>query len=694
MSINSKIELETINYVYNTHTFVSSGETITGTKDDPIKINALVKDYTGIFEKGKNDLGELEKLLTGIVGTTFYVKDEQKDVTIDNIIKYTSDFYASAKTINSKFIDENCLEGYRAYSFYLEKIILLLNKLNDAIKQGQDAIKEIETLDPQYMAANQTVEEYVNGKVHELSAELYLADQAIADVKAEFESCLKYNADTKSWDKSSYKDTQLNNITRSDNELKIDVKDNDKDSGLNLTFNHLRGLEVDITDTGKDSPTHQIACFSELNLLDRLRYIRYYYEIVLGGNDSDYQVFPDDPEKGYPCVPDVKSNTDTKATESMGGFELFYVGYLVDRDGSIDAYSSCLEAKSKAITDNISLQSEHIEAYNQYLAFINRAAQLLNESQSEKTAAIPHGAHLGLTYFCGGTMRDLLEVDGVNYIVLSYTDKDGSRDELKPNSDFNYGYNHRYLLVRADEKGLKALYNTETKKDPNGSDKELEVITAGGLEVLFTQSDNNVTYDCQLKDNSEKNFGYPDTIFYRRAHSSYYPIVSSSEDNREILIWDMVPDTEDILNKEAQNKYQKNYDKLSDNEKKEVEKEVKEVKEVIGISRAEKYLPKQLIIQEIEPDSVAAYDKYNNYSTGGWGYDNDGKESAEEANRVINSWTTAFSNKSEYINTAIETINTDITALRTKMDTIDSLCSTLRNRSFETKKTLVSNLRS
>ena len=41
----------------------------------------------------------------------------------------------------------------------------------------------------------------------------------------------------------------------------------------------------------------------------------------------------------------------------------------------------------------------------------------------------------------------------------------------------------------------------------------------------------------------------------------------------------------------------------------------------------------------------------------------------------------------------IETINTDITSLRTKMDTIDSLCSTLRNRSFETKKTLISNLR-
>ena len=655
------IDLSKINYVSNTHTFVSSGETITGTKDDPIKINTLVKDYTDIFKKGKNDLIKLENVLKDIIGGTFYVGKNQISVEIENILKYTNDFYSEAKTISGKTIDSNCLEGYRAYSFYLEKIILLLKKLNDAINQGQDAIKEIEALDPKYMSANQTIEEYVNSKVHELSAELYLADQAIADVKAEFESCLKYNADTKSWDTSSYSNSQLKNISRSDNKLKI--------NDTLLTFNHLRGLEVNITDTGKESPVHQIACFSELNLLDRLRYIRYYYELILNNQDREYQIFPDDSEKGYPCVPDKESTTDTKATESMGGFELFYVGYLVDRDGSIDAYSSCLEAKSKAITDNISLQSEHIEAYNQYLTFINRATQLLNESQRNGAAAIAHGAHLGLTYFCGGTMRDLLEVDGVNYIVLSYTTSEGSRDNDDNPGKFNYGYNDRYLLVRADEKGLKALYNTESVNDPNGYYyKNLEVTTTGDLEVLFTgkstQSNGSekicsVTYDCQLQDDSGKNFDYPGTTFYRRAysteHSSDCPlIVSSSEANREILIWDCPRE------------------------------------------HAEKYLPKQLIVQEIEPDSVAAYDRYDKYckeSEGGWGYDGD-NPSAEEANRVINSWTSAFSNKSDYINTAIETINTDITALRTKMDTIDSLCSTLRNRSFETKKTLISNLRS
>lgn len=616
MSIN----LSKINYNYGTITFVTTGAAI---KDQQSNGIIDVSDYNSIFNKGKTYFNEIKKELKGIVGT--------------NDINAT-DFYTKAKTINSKTIDSNCLEGYRAYSFYLEKIVSLLNKIDNAVAQGQEAINAIQALTKDNVPANQTVDAYVNDKVHALSSQLYLADKAIADAMDEFESCLKYNADTKSWDTSSYK---------------YGAKTSQVETQTLASLENLRELNVKITDAGNTNPTHEIVCFSELNLMDRLCYIRRYYELILNGSDTNYQVFPDDSETGYPCIPDIESTTDTKATESMGGFELFYVGYLVDRDGSIDAYSSCLEAKSTAITNNISLQSKHIEAYNQYLTFINRASQLLNESQSGGTAAIPHGAHLGLTYFCGGTMRDLLEVNGVDYIVLPYTHKGGSVDTDECD---------RYLLVRADEYGLKALYNTEDVTDPNGGVgevKTLEMITAGDLEVLFTQKhtgkdkdgkdiitnyDNKVTYDCTLENVS----GFDGTTFYKRAHCATYsstcPIIVSSSDKNEILIWKCSAD------------------------------------------KAEKYLPKRLTAQIIVPNSVAQYDNYQ--SVGAWGDD------ADEKNRVINSWTTAFSNKAEYINTAIEMINTDITSLRTKMDTVDSLCSTLRNRSFETKKQLVSNIRS
>lgn len=624
----AKIVLSGINYNYGTITFVTTGAAIKDQQSNGIiDVDDLVEEYNSIFAKGVSYFNAIKEKLGEIVGT--------------NDINAT-DFYTNAKEIKGKAIDSNCLEGYRAYSFYLEKIVSLLNKIDNAVVQGQEAINAIQALTEDNVPANQTVDEYVNDKVHALSSQLYLADKAIADAMDEFESCLKYNADTKSWDTSSYK-----------------YNTNQVGTLVSLSsLENLRKLNVKITDAGDNDATHEITCFSELNLLDRLRYIRRYYELILSSGDTNYQVFPDDSETGYPCIPDIESTTDTKATESMGGFELFYVGYLVDRDGSIDAYSSCLEAKSTAITNNISLQSKHIEAYNQYLTFINRASQLLNESQSSGTAAIPHTAHLGLTYFCGGTMRDLLEVNGVDYIVLSYTDGSGSKDKIKEGTDFNYGLHHRYLLVRADEDGLKALYNTEEKSDPNRAtpgpkSTKLEVITASDLVGLFTGTgdDKTIGYDCELKNVS----GFEGTTFYKRAYrkdDTNCPIIVSSSDKNEILIWETGTTEND-----------------------------------------EKYLPKEITAQTIIPNSVAEYDRYNKYGKDGWGYNGD-EPDAEEANRVINSWTTAFSNKSEYINTAIETINTDITSLRTKMDTIDSLCSTLRNRSFETKKQLVSNIRS
>lgn len=673
------IDFSNINYAYKTHSFFSiekeEDKTLTSTDDNPIKIEDLLSKYKEIFgEKSVSDYLKTEdskrdylssyddkstalKLFSGIrndLKKIFCLIHETDNLNLDFIINgtisdverknLTENFYTLAKTINGKSIDSNCLEGYRAYSFYLEKIILLLKKLNNAIERGQNAINEIKALDPQYMSANQTVEEYVNSKIHELSAELYMADKDIADVTLEFKSCLKYNTNTKSWETAHdfveqlpfYRSIEIGSYGPYGPDYGRLYWPN---NGENIKLNDLRELEVKVT--SNEEEYHKIACFGELNLLDKLRYIRYYYETILRDYDSNYQVFPDDSETGYPCIPDKQSTTDTKATENIGAFELFYVGYLVDRDGSIDAYSSCLEAKSTALTNNIGLQSEHIEAYNQYLAFINRATQLLNESQSGGTNNIAHGAHLGLTYFCGGTMRDLLEIDGVNYIVLSCTGKDGSMDDDNNPGNFNYGYNDRYLLVRADEKGLKALYNTKTMKDPNDSNKELEVITAGDLEGVFKKKD-GFKFDCEYKPSS----GFEGTKFYKRALSgdSTWPVVFSSGSDNEILIWDCPRE------------------------------------------HAEKYLPKQLIIQEIEPGSVAQYDNYSNHNA--WG------DNAEAKNRVINSWTTAFSNKSEYINTAIEIINTDITSLRSKMDTMDSLCSTLRNRSFETKKTLISNLRS
>lgn len=693
MSLSNSF-LANIKYHYNLSPLISGAQIVDSNGNNAVDIEDLINSYNSIFVNGKNYYDAIVGQLKTLVG----IEDSTIDIGSDL-------FYKKAQTINSKTIDEECLEGYRAYYFYLEKIVSLLKKIEDAVTQGNTIIAKITNLNESDVPANQTAEDYVNGELHALSAQLYLANKAIVDAEEELESCLKYNADTKSWDNSSY-GIETKKIGALSNYADLDK---------------LRKLEVSITDASSLDAKHKLTCFSELNLMDRLCYIRRYYELILSNGKTDYLLFPDDKETGYPCIPNKESNTATRATESMGGFELFYVGYLVDRDGSIDAYSSCLEAKSKAITGNITLQSEHIEAYNQYLAFINRAANLLNQSQSDKTGPIPYASHIALTYLCGGTMRDLIEINGVNYIVIPATDISGEDnymalrgdyyyEKTEAKTDFKYNASHIYMLVRADEKGMRAFLgdaiSTQSSNVSNGwfhtqhiacilaNDKSYTCMRYGdtgypwsGYMLSDIIGDEDEDGDEDGDEEGIGDFGFKDTKFYNTVTFGDYnagadvavgkdgktlvDMGNTEEDGYPILIWD-----------------------LGSSEKRDTPTELEK-----------KYLPKQLTAEEILPQSVAAYDYYR-FCTGngsvsisekiqvdGWGMDG-GKESAEEANRVINSWTTAFSKKSEFINTSIETINTDITALRTKMDTIDSLCSTLRNRSFETKRQLISNIRS
>jgi hypothetical protein len=60
---------------------------------------------------------------------------------------------------------------------------------------------------------------------------------------------------------------------------------------------------------------------------------------------------------------------------------------------------------------------------------------------------------------------------------------------------------------------------------------------------------------------------------------------------------------------------------------------------------------------------------------------------------VVSSWTDAFSTKTKFINTAIDTINTDIQVDRSKIDSFDSICSTFRSRAHEAHSNTAANVR-
>ena len=117
-------------------------------------------------------------------------------------------------------------------------------------------------------------------------------------------------------------------------------------------------------------------------------------------------------------------------------------------------------------------------------------------------------------------------------------------------------------------------------------------------------------------------------------------------------------------------------------------------------------LPTQIECSTVEPSSVLGYA----YATGIEGFfkkvddkfpaDLNDNESSNfklitdsTFGNTLGSWTDAFSRKTQYINTAIDTINTDVTLDRSKIDTFDSLTSTFRSRAQDTYQNIISNIR-
>ena len=435
-----------------------------------------------------------------------------------------------------------------------------------------------------------------------------------------------YNADTKQWEKVFLKlfgEDEVWDPTESMLETyeyyKTKAESDDTHGGLDS----LRETTIDCKDSSNDDATIQLTVFNSIPLLDRLRYIRYYYGLILenGIKMTHYSVFPSDPNTGYPCLPDVKSTKDTEDTRSLGALETFYVGYLIDRDGPINAVSSFFEVKTSALRNNLSLQSKKISALNVYLDFINQGMGVLNASQSSSKYKkdgenyfhrIPDGAIAALTYLCGQKMYNLFEAsNGKKYLVLPSVRSSG------------------YILISADNDGRNLLI---------GEDGTANNCRGDALK-------NGLAYDDGKK------------VYYLNGTWVY------SDENRNgyfgVKNGDYYEPTPDVIN--------------------------------------DFELPTQIECNTVLPSSVKGYLDDEGHKA--WDdvkipSDDDDKKNAEsDHTAMIKSWTDAFSNKTQYINTAIDTINTDVSVDRSKIDTLDSLTSTFRSRAQDAYLNTVANVR-
>lgn len=532
--MSSSPNISNISYIYPIAKNLNLG-------DNPT-IDQIKTAYDKQFDSHQATLINLFKQLNNIFGRTVIEIKLPISISVSDFIKNICD---------------DCDESNTAYKFYGCKIINKINQLSDYITEAKAIIERIKKL-----TGNESTK---NNQAHSLFVQLECLDNFCSEIAKEFGNRYLYDSEEDIW------------------KLKTDDYNKSENSQLETNkysnLDDLRSIPVEIypNPNKKDNGPKTIECFNELNLLDRLTYIKLYYDITQG--KTDY-VFPNDKNLGFPCVKE-----DESSETRIGKLEKFFLGYLIDRDGPINAFVNFFEIKTSALRSTIALMAEKIKALNVYLAFINRALNLLNESQSSKNEKIPDGTVIAMTYLCDNTAYNLFEdkTNNQKYLVIPYEEK--------------------YLLVRADESGMRFLLGDGKENDYNNSNGSCYLHSyANETYKIFISTKETLTLDGKI---------------------AYYANEKNDANNE----YHYKPEQDDIYN-----------------------------------FKLPQPIPE---VQPIDHESVLNY-KY--------------ARSKEADNKVVTSWQDALQKKTSYIDTAIESINTDIEVFRDKIDTFDSMCSQLNSR--------------
>ena len=387
---------------------------------------------------------------------------------------------------------------------------------------------------------------------------------------------------------------------------------NKKDDANPLGYNtlaDLRATGVKCNRKGNDNHSHPLECFNELNLLDRLKYIKVYYDIT--GGKTDY-IFPNDASYGLPCV------KEEDKTKYIANIEKFYLGYLIDRDGPVNAFAGFFEMKVKAIEESIGIKQQEIRAYNAYLDFLNRGLDMLNSSQSEGEKRISDGTIIAMTYLCGQKMYKLFtDNSGKEFLVIPSVSKDS-----------------QFFLVPNDRYGMQFLLGDNGTV---GSYRGNSSTNLGGKKT------NDLFKACYTTGTSSS-LKWNNTITVTETPTIYYTSIGEkiSYNSGEVVFYETK--TENISGNFT--------------------------------------LPDALDIEIIKPESVYRYTSATECSSG----------SGASWAQVIESWTSAFQTKLQYMDIAIKSTQTDIQTLRDTINTFESLTKTLRSRTHDAGLNVVNKL--
>ena len=504
----------------------------------------------------------------------------------DNLLKQLNDIFGKTIPMDGNrhvnftdFIKDVCVDSDRAndaYKFYGRQIIEQINQLGDYILKAR-ALLEQATGDFQQWLIDQ----------------LDILDGFSKEMNDTFGFRYMYDLNEDIW--KLYEDDYADATHTQFNDKDDAYKPYDKLRTMKVQAYEKQEYQKEPVFTQKT-----IEVFNELNLLDRLKYIKLYYDVDSGKTDA---LFPNDKVSGIPTIKEASK------TDVIAAIEHFFMGYLIDRDGPVNAVSSYLEVKSAALVEKIRLESEKIKALNVYLKFIQRALDILNASQSgcspddkgeipsEQRHRIPDGAAIALMYLCGCNMYPLAEAsDGTKCLVLE-----------------GYVSHGQYLLISADDAGMNCLIGDKADADGYRGNCYSPLYWDEARQLYF------------IKDFS---FSAVPTQYH---HSTEASGTAHHNDVKKNFGKDFVPSS-------------------------------------------------PIECEKILPNTVRKYKYF--YDT-----------ASIDKSDILPSWQKAFQDKISFIQTTIDTVNTDIKVFRNKVDTLNTMSSTFRNRTHTAYMKVASNLK-
>lgn len=491
--------------------------------------------YKGLFDDYSKIHGTLLAQMNAVLGKTYSGELDLATVFDENVL------------IDIKSLEAGqCKEGAKAYKYYLREVITQLNTLWSWKTQAADVLEQLNALigreDPQEDLA------------HPLITQLEIADQHVQDAIKAFTKhtvikdltitkivCDSSNPDMKNFDCDNFTayETDYDGVVKKNSgnykyESKLDGIDTleglrnlkttkyavnrsiitqcYKDAEMTELADEYDDLVYRKTSTvdspneeetgyNKGEKTDAIALFDELSLLDKLNYITLYYKNI--DEWTPGYIFPNDAATGFPCVKPKDSESPTEDTNEVGQLEMFYIGYLVDRDGPVNALASFMEVKSTAIKEQIVLLSYRVKALQYYIKLLNKGLEKLTESQSEGRNSIPVVSCWILRLFGANVTRSLGYLkdysgnylnSGNPYIFAQYTGD-------TPDTGNGYHTATYYMLIETTDEGVESFLNciNEFNDSTNWDDyigERLKKITS----VLYYISNKRISLSLEKRD--------------------------------------------------------------------------------------------------------------------------------------------------------------------------------------------------